>query len=179
MSTRRSHVGRHPSATRRELAALVRRAPRVPFGPTFFVTQLAAFLRDCCPAPEEGLPAVTLAMADGEVIDVCHVEALAARWLAVAAFEDRRKTQPPLMRTEIVPYESILRVTIRAVHVDGGIGFRADRAPAVVREAATERAVPQRSTLPDPGIGPRALPARGASGTRGTGGRPSGAGGTS
>ncbi len=179
MNARASRAGGGRRASpERALQALVRRAPRVPFGPAFFMTQLAAFVRDHCPLPGEGLPAVTLVLADGETLDVCHVEGLATKWLVIAAFDERREAGRSAMRTEFVPYESIVRVTVRVVAADAGIGFRSAQAPTMIPDAGAVRAVPGRSTQSASDYEARALPARGASGTDRGRSDPSGAGGT-
>lgn len=179
MNARASHArGGRRSSPERALAALVRRAPRVPFGPAFFMTQLAAFLRDHCPAPEEGLSAVTLVLADGATLDVCHVEGLASQWLVIAAFDGGREAGRSAMRTEFVPYESIVRVMVRVLAADAGIGFRSDRAPRVIADADAAGAVLRGSTPGAPSGDPRALPVGGASATYKGRSDPSGAGGT-
>ncbi len=103
-----------------------------PFGPRFFMTQLRAFARDRCPDPAERLPVVHLHLGDGEVLDVCHLIGLAPRWVALAVRETEGKEHPPAMRTELVPYEVIHRVTIRAVRpAETHIGFDQSRMPQV------------------------------------------------
>lgn len=84
---------------------------RVPFGPAFFSTRLRAFVRDRCPDPSEALPIVEIALDTGEVIDVCG---LAPLWLALAARAPAQFRETP-MRTELVPYATIRRVSIRPV----------------------------------------------------------------
>lgn len=104
--------------------------PSVPFGPAFFATRLAAFMRDRCPTPEDGLPVVLLHLTDGQVIDVCHVIGLASAWVALAAHAERSEERGPLMRTEVVPYVSILRVTFMTdTRVGERIGYRQESDP--------------------------------------------------
>lgn len=104
--------------------------PSVPFGPAFFATRLAAFVRDRCPTPEDGPPVVLLRLCDGEVVDVCHVIGLARNWVALAAHAERGAERTPRMRTEIVPYAAILRVTFMADTRDGErIGYRQESEP--------------------------------------------------
>ena len=83
------------------------------FGPAFFTTQLAAFVRDRCPDPSEALPSVELHLVGGESLDVCHVIRMAASWVALAV-NDREASEFVSMRTEILPYAQICRATIRA-----------------------------------------------------------------
>lgn len=105
---------------------------RVPFGPGFFMTQLRAFVRDRCPDPTEALPTVELTLESGEICDVCHVIGIAPHWVALAVREPRAGDEHA-MRTELVPYATIRRVTIRPTAAgSGSIGFDRDHGPVVV-----------------------------------------------
>ncbi len=44
-----------------------------PFGPSFFLSYLARFVRDRCPESAEHLPTVQILLGDGETLDLCHV----------------------------------------------------------------------------------------------------------
>jgi hypothetical protein len=97
---------------------------QAPFGPNFFIRHLRAFARERCPDPSERLPAVQLHLTSGEVLDLCHVIGLAPAWIALAVHETDRPSGAPLMRTELVPYANIHRVTIKSVRrAEGHIGF--------------------------------------------------------
>lgn len=101
--------------------------PGCAFGPIFFLKQLRAFIRDRCPDPSEALPSVQVHLAEGEILDVCHIIGLAPRWLALAAIDMERPAASPRMRTEIVPYWHILRITVRPAGPETGhIGFEVD-----------------------------------------------------
>lgn len=107
----------------------------VPFGPGFFCTRLRAFVRDSCPNPDEALPLVEVALDTGEVIDVCHVIGLAPLWIALAA-RDPRRLGEATMRTEIVPYAAIRRITIRPVSKGAtAMGFDREHQPALLVDA--------------------------------------------
>src|SRR5512134_3050886 len=86
------------------------------FGPPFFLSRLSSFVRDACPDPEEHLPSVEVHLNDGEVLQLCHIIGIAPHWVALAVFdgESDGHTHAP-MRTEIVPYMAVMRVTIRPV----------------------------------------------------------------
>jgi len=102
-----------------------------PFSPSFFRTHLATFVRDRCPDPAEKLPAVKIHLGDGSILDVCHVMGLTAAYV-VLAVDDREVAGAPSMRTEIVPFRQIMRVTIRSIPGDGEhVGFTPD-VPRVV-----------------------------------------------
>ncbi|HVV83381.1 MAG TPA: hypothetical protein VHE35_09890 [Kofleriaceae bacterium] len=128
-----------PPAGAVELAAVVRAAgARHAFGPDFFLVHLAAFVRDRCPEEGEHLPRVDLVLADGQSIRICHVIALGPRWVAVAARDDDRRDDRMVMRTEILPYELIARVSIAAGADHGrGIGFDRNRQAVIVADAQT------------------------------------------
>lgn len=117
------------AAARAALAELALTEMRCPFGPRFFLEQLAAFVRDRCPDPTEHLPRVEL-WVHGEPIMVCHVIALAPQWIALAA---RGEGDEARMRTECIPYAAIARVTIgRAASGTRSMGFDLERQPLVI-----------------------------------------------
>ena len=111
---------------------------RAPFGPGFFLGQLRAFARERCPDPGELLPCVELHLATGEVFDLCHVMGLAPAFVALAVRETRGGSgaEGVAMRTELVPYAFITRVTIRPVRGTGPhVGFNPGHAPEVLPQA--------------------------------------------
>lgn len=117
------------TASRAALEELLQADARSPFGPRFFLEQLAAFVRERCPESSERLPRVDL-WVHGEPIAICHVMAVAPRWVAVAARADHEDSE---MRTELVVYESIGRVTISgAAPGPRTIGFRQEHRPVVL-----------------------------------------------
>ena len=106
-------------------------ASTAPFGPGFFLGQLGAFARERCPDPGEALPVVELHLATGEVLDLCHVMGLAPSFVALAVRDAARSgTGEAPMRTDLVPYSLISRVTIRSVRATGAhVGFDLHCAP--------------------------------------------------
>lgn len=121
-----------------ELRALIESAdPRTPFGPLFFLTQLRGFVRDRCPDEAGGLPTVELWLHSGEKLDLCHVMGVAPLCVALAVEEDRDAAGSRAMRTEIVPYGLIARVTIRAAQPGRpGFGFRTTPAVTIIAGAS-------------------------------------------
>lgn len=117
------------------------RSSALPFGPGFFLGQLRVFARDRCPSSSEELPSVAVHLATGEVLELCHVIGLAPTFVALAIHEDpeRGRGGPGAMRTELVPYGIITRVTIRSRRGDPGarVGFDASREPRAVLEAVS------------------------------------------
>jgi hypothetical protein len=127
------------------VATWVRATSSLPCGLDFFLSSLGAFLRDRCPTPADGLPVVLVHLADGEVLDVCHIIGFARRWVALAVHDERGPSGPPRMKTAVVPYEAICRFTMRA-EPEGGtrIGFHQMTAPKAFVEGSTA----ERATLP-------------------------------
>lgn len=109
---------------------------RCPFGPLFFVSQLRGFIRDRCPDPRIGLPVLELHLADGQALDVCHVVAIAPAWVALAVYECSPSGSARKMRTEIVPYGMIARITVSTERASGHpLGFDANHAVTLVVES--------------------------------------------
>jgi hypothetical protein len=136
MKSKRAATGRttrkSPKAKKLE-AALHAIETGGPFGPAFFLKQLAAFLRDRCPSTDDKLPGLYLHLADGEVLDVCHIIGIAPAWVALAVRQEDRQATEPAMRTELIPYSMVVRVTIRAGHHgEAPIGFDLGREPSMV-----------------------------------------------
>jgi hypothetical protein len=89
------------------------RAP-VPFGPAFFATVLSDRVREVCDGHPDPLPVVELHLADGYLLDVCHIAAIEQPWVAVAAFRDRETCEE--MDLLFVPYAMIIRVSVSVRH---------------------------------------------------------------
>lgn len=120
---------------------LVESERRHAFGPVFFLTHLRAFVREHCPDPAEGLPAVELALVDGTRLRLCHVIGVAPAWVALAVF-DENSAGERMMRTEFVPYASIARIGIRPPRGEGpDIGFLQSGPPAILGERSAGSAV--------------------------------------
>lgn len=116
----------------------------VPFGPGFFLGQLRAFARECCPSHLEPLPSVFIHLATGEVLGLCHVMGLAPTFVALAVHEEARGSAASsrAMRTELVPYTLIARVTIRPRgDADAHVGFDAGFEPRLLAQTPTPEEV--------------------------------------
>lgn len=142
-----------PPEVAREVAPDVHVAA-APFGPGFFLGQLRAFARECCPSHLEPLPSVFIHLATGEVLGLCHVMGLAPSFVALAVHDEARGggTSSVTMRTDLVPYTLITRVTIRPRRdPDAHVGFDAGFEPRLLAQtptpeemlAAAARAPPQ------------------------------------
>ncbi len=117
-----------------ELRALIESAdPRIPFGPLFFLTHLRGFVRDRCPDEAKTWPTVELWLHSGERLGICHVIGVAPLYAVLAVDDDRDPGGSRAMRTELVPYQLIARVTIRAAQRAGpGFGFKSATAVTVI-----------------------------------------------
>jgi hypothetical protein len=116
-----------------EQAALVEASLQHPFGPAFFMTHLRAFVAETCANPVAGLPAVEIQLADGEVLDLCHIVGVTPQWVALAVNEAEPDKSKPLIRTDIVPYATITRVTLRDARPEAThLGFDRARIPRVM-----------------------------------------------
>ena len=142
-----------------------------PFGPRFFIGHLMAFVRERCPDPAEGLPVVLLHLMDGEVLDVCHVMGLAPDFVALAVRDNEREAESRAMRTELLPYESIHRITVRTGRpAQAHVGFAHGQVPRVITTDPTVSADVAEKSLRAAGMAPP-LVGR-AAGTSKAGARP-------
>lgn len=118
-------------------AALVAADRHAAFGPLFFMQHLRGLVRDHCPDPGEGMPTVHLHLADGDLLDVCHIIGIAPHWIALAVRESEHEEGTMVMRTEFVPYPMVTRVAIRTVRrgTSHHVGFDVGREPVVFERA--------------------------------------------
>lgn len=127
-----------------------------PFGPGFFLAQLRAFARDRCPDAAEELPSVELHLATGEILELCHVMGLAPGFVVLAVRESRSGSGGMAMRTEIVPYTFITRVTIRSMNAAAAshVGFNPEHAPILLaQDRSPEEALRAAAAVSDPRLG--------------------------
>lgn len=126
---------------------LVGIATGAPFGPGFFLTQLRAFARERCPAPEERLPVVEIHLVSGETLDLCHVIGLALPFAALAVRDEKGA-----MRTELVPYGLIARITLRPGGAGGPhVGFDVRHEPTLLLAGPSTPEEALRSAASEPG----------------------------
>lgn len=113
------------------------------FGPGFFLSYLARFVRDRCPDSTEHLPTVQILLADGETLDLCHVIGVSEHWVLLAV---RDGDSHASMAVDIVPFQMIRRVCIRTRRVEAGaVGFAHSHAPEIVgAETLLNAVVPAR-----------------------------------
>jgi hypothetical protein len=95
-----------------------------PFGPTFFVRHLTDFVRKQCPRPGKSRPIVQIHLMSGEVLYLCNVIDVSKRWVALGVYDDEDEEDTHALRTEIVPYNNLVRITVKAPEDRSGqIGF--------------------------------------------------------
>ena len=128
----------------RARAALIEASQHHPFGPAFFMTQLRGFAGEKCPNPAAGLPVVEIHLADGEVLELCHIIGVTPTWVALAVNETDHTTSAPHMRTEFVPFETIARVTLRSSRPESPhLGFEHSKVPQVFGAAKESEMTPE------------------------------------
>lgn len=113
------------------------------FGPGFFLSYLARFVRDRCPDSTEHLPTVQILLADGEALDLCHIIGVSEHWVLLAVRDGGSHAS---MAVDIVPFPLIRRVCIRTRRVEAGaVGFTHSHAPEIVgAETLLNAIVPSR-----------------------------------
>jgi hypothetical protein len=75
---------------------------------------------------------VLIHLVEGETLDLCHVIGVAPRWVALAVRASRSEpsVEAHRMRTVLVPYAHVVRVTMQPESLDAsGLGFRQAVAP--------------------------------------------------
>lgn len=117
-------------------------------GPTFgaeFFGALLPRMVDACPCPEDREPMCVLHLADGERLDVAEVLAVADRFALFAVFEGAGDDGVPRTEDDVgveaVPYELVLRVSVRRTTRRSRLGFHFKREELVAATAETDEAV--------------------------------------
>ena len=137
-----------PPSGELDVAAAPPTTPRFAFGPSFFLDQLGSFVRDRCPDPSESLPLVEIHLLDGSRLDLCHVIAITPSWLALAVREEAPTGEPSRMRTELVPYALVGRVTVRGhPHSERRMGFDTAHEPTVDDRCLGDQDAPECALL--------------------------------
>ena len=138
-TTKTTRTSTRPKAARaregqeKAMMALTAADQRAYFGPLFFMQHLRGLVRDRCPEPADGIPSVQIHLMDGEALDVCHIIGVAPGWIALAVHEEAMSDRPSQLRTELVPYPVIARISIQTTRHEGAhpIGFNATSEPAL------------------------------------------------
>lgn len=107
-------------ANERPASVPVRRAC---FDAAFFSGFLGERVRALCAQQPDRVPVVLLHLADGAVLDLCHIEQLFPDWVGCTVFHDAKTCTR--MELVFVPYALITRVTISlpSIH-ERRIGFQ-------------------------------------------------------
>lgn len=114
-----------------------------PFSARFFLTVFRDWIRSKCSERQGEVPVVLIHVADGRVLDLCHIQLITPLWLAVAAYRDAATCKD--MNTEFIPFSSICGVTIsKREGSNRKIGFHVEKSlPALAQLGATEEAIPK------------------------------------
>lgn len=99
------------------------------FDANFYRSVLPWWIKTQCEGKPEGIPVVELRLADGAVLDLCHVVNLAEQWMAVSHF--RNVTNCEEMDMAFVRLETVMRIDL-SMHDPKSrrIGFDVTRVPA-------------------------------------------------
>lgn len=107
-------------ANERSESKSVRRAC---FDAAFFSGFLGDRVRALCAQQPDRVPVVLLHLADGAILDLCHIEQLFPDWVGATVFHDVKTCTR--MDLVFVPYGLITRVTISLPSIDERrIGFQ-------------------------------------------------------
>ncbi|MBI4201663.1 MAG: hypothetical protein HY532_00925 [Chloroflexi bacterium] len=84
------------------------------FDAAFYQTVLPERVKQECMGSPESVPVVKLVLANGHILDLCHILHLADTWLAVQHFRDAETCQD--MDVAFLPYELANMVTVSMHH---------------------------------------------------------------
>lgn len=123
------------------------------FGPAFFAEVLPDMVKRC-PCPPGHQLACYLFLGDGTALDVLQVLALTEAYAVLVVVEG--EGHDGVARTdddvgfEAVPYELVVRASIRPIPPRGGFGFQLDRPAPTDEETLRTKGLPARSARPRP-----------------------------
>ncbi len=97
------------------------------FDRDFFERVLPALVANCPKGPEGTKPVVTVSLGDGTDLDCCGVVSFEERYVVLAAYEGTGEDGVPRTADDVgleaVPYELVLRCSVRAEPRAKGLGF--------------------------------------------------------
>jgi hypothetical protein len=101
-----------------------------PFGPSFFLSVLPDRIATACDAQPRQVPVVWIRLADGTLLDLCHVPVLTPRYVVVNAYRDIETCDD--MDMVFVPYPFITWVKVALFEpTRRSLGFRLTLDPSV------------------------------------------------
>jgi hypothetical protein len=102
----------------------------LPFGPSFFLSVLPDRIAIACEAEPRQVPVVWIRLADGTLLDLCHVPALTPQYIIASAYRDAETCDD--MDLMFVPYPLITWVKIALFEpTRRSLGFRLTLEPSV------------------------------------------------
>jgi len=84
--------------------------PQAVFDAEFYRALLPSRVETACQGDSQGVPVVKLQLADGGVLDLCHIAQLHAMWFAAYYYRDIRTCED--MELAFVPYSMVSLVTV-------------------------------------------------------------------
>lgn len=84
------------------------------FGAGFFATVLPERGLQACQGKPEAVPVVKLHLANGTILDLCHIPHMGPGWFAAHYYREIEKCDD--MDLAFVPYQLVLLVTVSAQH---------------------------------------------------------------
>jgi len=112
---------------------LRRAAGGAPFDAEFFSTAFRERVGSLCKERPDGASVVLVQLADGRVLDLCHIELLTLRWMMAVVF--REGSDCGEMDTVLAPYEMITRITLsRRTASDRRLGFQVEKSAHTVTD---------------------------------------------
>lgn len=105
-----------------------------PFASRFFLTIFRDRIRSLCEGQTSEVPVVLLQLADGRVLDLCHIQMLAQQWLAAAVYRDDPSCEK--MDMVFVPYAMIAGITVsKRDSSERHVGFKFNKSlPALTKK---------------------------------------------
>src|SRR5574341_1750905 len=115
------------------------------FDAGFYRTVLPWWIRTQCEGKLRGVPVVELRLADGAVLDVCHLVNLADQWMAISHFRDAETCDD--MDMAFIRYETVMRINV-SMHDPKSrrIGFDVTKSPVTGIPGAAAAGEDRKST---------------------------------
>jgi len=134
-------AGRRAAAPRKPEPAALERAPGgPPFDAAFFATAFRERVGALCKQRPGAAAVVLVQLADGGVLDLCHIELLTRRWMTAAVFRDGSDCGE--MDAALVPYELITRITLSGrKQSERRLGFQLEKSADAVTDGLPFRAL--------------------------------------
>jgi hypothetical protein len=119
------------NATPRKPQLRARNEGGPPFDAGFFATAFRERVGALCKERPGDATLVLVQLADGRVLDLCHIELLTPRWMMAAVFREGSDCKE--MDTALVPYELVTRLTLSRRKASAKrLGFQLEKSAAAI-----------------------------------------------